>query len=119
MQTQYTPPLCSALKQYQKLNHGEIINVNFKNRDYLLFEGRIIDEREADRIYTIYHKANQDAGTVQVDTTSSYAQWKKDETMLLTYIVMNVADQRDTLVENFSDADWQTVANLVPGRTSS
>ena len=39
--------------------------------------------------------------------------------MLLTYIVMNVADQRDTLVENFSDADWQTVANLVPGRASS
>jgi len=26
--------------------------ITFKNRDYLLYEGRIIDEREADRIYT-------------------------------------------------------------------
>lgn len=38
---------------------GEAINpykqpkvITFKNRDYLLYEGRIIDEREADRIYT-------------------------------------------------------------------
>jgi len=38
--------------------------------------------------------------------------------MLLQYIILNVADQRDTLVENFSDSDWQTVANLVPGRSS-
>ena len=38
--------------------------------------------------------------------------------MLLQYIILNVADQRDTLVENFSDTDWQTVANLVPGRIS-
>lgn len=28
----------------------------FKGRDYLLYEGRIIDEREADRIYTQYHE---------------------------------------------------------------
>lgn len=48
----------------------------------------------------------------------SSAQWKKDETMLLQYIILNVADQRDTLVENFCDADWQTVTNLVPGRSS-
>ena len=26
--------------------------ITFKNRDYLLYEGRIIDESEADRIYT-------------------------------------------------------------------
>lgn len=38
--------------------------------------------------------------------------------MLLQYIILNVADQRDTLVENFCDADWQTVTNLVPGRSS-
>ena len=30
--------------------------LTFKNRDYLLYEGRIIDEREADRIYTQYHE---------------------------------------------------------------
>ena len=30
--------------------------ITFKNRDYLLYEGRIIDEREADRIYTQYHE---------------------------------------------------------------
>lgn len=36
----------------------------------------------------------------------SNAQWKKDETMLLQYIILNIADQRDTLVENFSDSDW-------------
>ena len=52
------------------------------------------------------------------EVTQSSAQWKKDETMLLQYIILNVADQRDTLVENFSDSDWQTVANLVPGRSS-
>ena len=38
--------------------------------------------------------------------------------MLLQYIILNVADQRDTLVENFSESDWQTVATLVPGRSS-
>lgn len=48
----------------------------------------------------------------------SNAQWKKDETMLLQYIILNVADQRNTLVENFSDSDWQTVTNLMPGRSS-
>lgn len=52
------------------------------------------------------------------ELAQSNAQWKKDETMLLQYIILNVADQRDTLVENFSDSDWQTVANLVPGRSS-
>jgi hypothetical protein len=26
--------------------------ITFKDRDYLLYEGRIIDEAEADRIYT-------------------------------------------------------------------
>lgn len=30
--------------------------ITFKNRDYLLYEGRIIDESEADRIYTQYHE---------------------------------------------------------------
>lgn len=40
------------------------------------------------------------------EITQSSAQWKKDETMLLQYIILNVADQRDTLVENFSDSDW-------------
>ena len=30
--------------------------ITFKNRDYLLYDGRIIDEREADRIYTQYHE---------------------------------------------------------------
>lgn len=42
---------------------GEAVNpykqqkvITFKNRDYLLYEGRIIDEREADRIYTQYHE---------------------------------------------------------------
>lgn len=30
--------------------------ITFKNRDYLLYEGRIIDESEADRIYTAYHE---------------------------------------------------------------
>lgn len=30
--------------------------ITFKNRDYLLYEGRIIDEDEADRIYTFYHE---------------------------------------------------------------
>ena len=39
--------------------------------------------------------------------------------MLLQYIILNVADQRDILVENFSDSDWTTVANLVPGRSST
>ena len=38
--------------------------------------------------------------------------------MLLQYIILNVADQRDILVENFSESDWTTVANLVPGRSS-
>ena len=126
--------------------------ITFKNRDYLLYEGRIIDEREADRIYTQYHELlsqkAQSQATAQAaaavskdnslsdndpscgnesshnavssggDIAQSNAQWKKDETMLLQYIILNVADQRNTLVENFSDTDWQTVANLVPGRTS-
>jgi|Transcript_43896 hypothetical protein len=42
---------------------GEALNpykqqkvITFKGRDYLLYEGRIIDEREADRIYTQYHE---------------------------------------------------------------
>ena len=30
--------------------------ITFKNRDYLLYEGRIIDEKEADRIFTLYHE---------------------------------------------------------------
>ena len=128
--------------------------ITFKNRDYLLYEGRIIDEREADRIYTQYHesltfKKNQAKATntskdsaenaeiaaagndgshtsghsannpgSSADLAQSSAQWKKDETTLLQYIILNVADQRDTLVENFCDQDWQTVANLVPGRSS-
>ena len=41
--------------------------ITFKGRDYLLFEGRIIDEKEADRIYTLYHEASQAAGDVQID----------------------------------------------------
>lgn len=47
----------------------------------------------------------------------SYAQWKKDETMLLQYIVLNVIYQKDISVDEFTDQDWQTVASLVPGRT--
>lgn len=42
---------------------GEVMNpykqqkvITFKNRDYLLYEGRMMDEREADRIYTQYHE---------------------------------------------------------------
>ena len=97
----------------------------------MIYERRIIDEREADRIYTQYHEIlmNKKAakeGTASMSdtnndesnasglsgsntpasdqvTTQSNAQWKKDETMLLQYIILNVADQRDTLVENFSD----------------
>lgn len=116
--------------------------ITFKNRDYLLYEGRIIDEREADRIYTQYHesltyKKNQaaknaantskdsaenaenaaagndgshtsghSASNPGGDLAQSNAQWKKDETTLLQYIILNVADQRDTLVENFCDQDW-------------
>ena len=38
--------------------------------------------------------------------------------MLLQYIILNVADQRDIIVENFSEADWETVRNLLPGRSS-
>ena len=120
-----------------------------------MYEGRIIDEREADRIYTQYHEllsqkaqskataqaavsASKDASqsdndpscgnegsqplssnsTPASEVAHSNIQWKKDETMLLQYIILNVADQRDTIVENFSDTDWQTVANLVPGRIS-
>ena len=63
------------------------------------------------------HVSGNSASATSAEMTSS-AQWKKDETMLLQYIILNVADQRDTLVENFSDSDWQTVANLVPGRSS-
>ena len=37
--------------------------------------------------------------------------------MLLQYIILNVADQRDIIVENFSEADWETVRNLLPGRS--
>ena len=120
--------------------------LKFKNRDYLLYEGRIIDEREADRIYAQYHElllqrkqkaanttrnssavasdnetsmaSSNSASATSTETGQSNAQWKKDETMLLQYIILNVAEQRDTLVENFSDSDWQTVANLVPGRSS-
>ena len=60
------------------------------------------------------------AGGAGSDTlTQSYAQWKKDETMLLQYIILNVVYQKDTPVEDFTEQDWQTVANLVPGRTSA
>ena len=38
--------------------------------------------------------------------------------MLLQFIIFNVADQRDKLVEDFSDSDWLAVGNLVPGRSS-
>ena len=58
--------------------------------------------------------------TEQNDKTTevqSYAQWKKDETMLLQYIVLNVIYQKDISVDEFTDQDWQTVASLVPGRT--
>jgi len=30
--------------------------ITFRDRDCLLYEGRIIDEKEADRIYTQYYK---------------------------------------------------------------
>ena len=42
--------------------------ITFKNRDYLLFEGRIIDEREADRIYTQYHEILHKKGAVVKET---------------------------------------------------
>lgn len=100
----------------------------------MLYEGRIIDEREADRIYTQYfeilsqkkkgggssaaqvkdnsesasvvnnegsHTSNLSGNQMDSELVQSSAQWKKDETMLLQYIILNVADQRDTLVENF------------------
>jgi len=50
--------------------------------------------------------SNSASATGSTEITQSNAQWKKDETMLLQYIILNVADQRDTLVENFSDSDW-------------
>ena len=122
--------------------------ITFRDRDYLLYEGRIIDEKEADHIYTQYYKMlyqkqkNQNSGAAfgneaennnEASNTSdssgltigsacelgiSNAQWKKDETMLLQFIIFNVADQRDKLVEDFSDSDWLAVGNLVPGRSS-
>lgn len=30
--------------------------ITFKEKDYILYEGHIIDEKEADRIYTQYHE---------------------------------------------------------------
>ena len=52
------------------------------------------------------HASGNSASATSADQMTSSAQWKKDETMLLQYIILNVADQRDTLVENFSDSDW-------------
>ena len=43
--------------------------ITFRDRDYLLYEGRIIDEKEADHIYTQYYKMlyqkqkNQNSGS--------------------------------------------------------
>ena len=52
------------------------------------------------------------------DKSFSSAQWKNDETFLLQYIVLSLADQKNQPVESFLDGDWKVVASLVPGRSS-
>ncbi len=50
--------------------------ITFKETDYILYEGYIIDEKEADRIYTQYHeilsqKQGSAAGSACVSDTES------------------------------------------------
>ena len=66
-------------------------------------EGTVVSDSNPDGNDGSATSGLSSSAAATVEVTMSNAQWKKDETMLLQYIILNVADQRDTLVEDFSD----------------
>ena len=112
--------------------------ITIAKRQYILFEGKIIiTDKEAENIHEQYYKLRSKQSEVnmedgksafqsQLEKTDgeadvlpvSSAQWKKDETFLLQYIIFSLADQHNYPVEAFSENDWKIVSRLVPGRSS-
>jgi len=95
------------------------------NKEYLLYH-RIITDTEAS---TIFNNLNKQLAQ-EVKTTKSKskrklaatqvissAQWKKDETLLLQYIILSKLWQEHQDADKFTEADWQKIAQFIPGRS--
>lgn len=80
--------------------------LTFNDRDYLLYEGRILEDLEADQIFNHYKNLGRAAN-----------EWKSDETMLLQWSVFSIAIQKGKNVDEFDEQDWATVSQFVPTKS--
>ena len=74
---------------------------------------RVITDKEADEIYQRLAINN----SKRKYTTKR--NWNDEETKLLNWAIATYSAKRNLSAENFTNSDWQNVANLVPGRNDA
>jgi hypothetical protein len=45
--------------------------------------------------------------------------WSDEESKLLTWAIQKYSTKKSIKAENFTQFDWQNIANLVPGRSDT
>lgn len=92
-------------------------------REYHLYGDQIISDQDANQIYEkLLTEVKNGNVSKSMDIKSSKANntksWKDDETQLLQWSVFCYAVQKNKLIEEFDETDWENIAEFIPTRDS-
>lgn len=105
-------------------SNEEINAIGIHGKEYLIYD-HMTSDAEAESIYLaltdshVQQKASQkqESEADSAEPNSSQKQWKKDETLLLQYVIFVELLQQKKSDEELTREDWKRLAVLVPGRT--
>jgi len=101
-------------KKDARAKDGMSYVMRFRDREYQFYGKSIISDKQAEHIFEKLNNESKDPFQSQRTLT----QWKDDETHLFQYALFAYMVKQDRCVEDFTMADWEQVANIVPTKDS-